>query len=87
MTSNNLKDRLADYDGEVLLADGFDDAFLGLGDRCGQPTVAVYDREACLGVLMQRDGMSHEDAEEFFDFNVAGAWVGEGTPIYLTRIP
>jgi hypothetical protein len=32
---------------------------------------------------MERDGMSREDAEEYFDFNVAGAWVGEGMPVFL----
>jgi hypothetical protein len=32
---------------------------------------------------MQRDGMTHEEAIEFFDFNIAGAYVGEYTPIYM----
>jgi hypothetical protein len=32
---------------------------------------------------MERDGMSREEATEFFDFNIACAWVGNGTPIYI----
>ena len=32
---------------------------------------------------MDRDGMSDIDAIEFFDFNVAGAWVGKSTPVFL----
>jgi hypothetical protein len=27
--------------------------------------------------------MTYEDAQEFFDFNVAGLWAGDGTPIFL----
>jgi hypothetical protein len=68
---------------ELLLADGFDAAFIGTGERCGQPTIAVYDREKCIEVLEKRDGMTQEEANEFFEFNVVGAWVGEQTPIFV----
>ena len=27
--------------------------------------------------------MGYEDAIEHFDFNVIGAWLGEGTPIFI----
>ena len=30
---------------ELLLADGFDAALIGTGERCGQPTLAVYDKK------------------------------------------
>ena len=68
---------------ELLLADGFDAALIGTGERCGQPTIAVYDREKCIEVLEKRDGMTQEEANEFFEFNVVGAWVGEQTPIFV----
>jgi hypothetical protein len=35
---------------------------------------------------MDRDGMHEEEAEEYFEFNVAGAWVGHGTPVFVRRI-
>jgi hypothetical protein len=79
----SFRDRLAEIDPEILLADGFEDAFLGVGWRCAQVPIAVYDRDMCVEVLMKRDGMSYEDAEEFFDFNVMGAWVGERTPMFV----
>ena len=63
-------------------ADGFEKALLGFGYQFNTP-VAVYSRDRCLHVLMERDGMSREDALEYFDFNVAGAWVGEGMPVFL----
>ena len=63
-------------------ADGFEKALLGFGHQFNTP-VAVYSKDRCLHVLMDRDGMSREDAIEYFDFNVAGAWVGEGMPVFL----
>jgi hypothetical protein len=77
-------ENLSEINPDALLADGFEDALIGYVERFGQPTVALYDREKCIGVLMKRDGMSREDAEEFFGFNVIGAWVGENTPAFAT---
>ena len=80
------RDRISSYAPEALLADGFDDAILGIAERCGQPPLVAYDRSRCLDILVAQ-GMSHEDAEEFFEFNVAGAWLGEMTPVWVdTRI-
>ena len=68
----------------MTLADGFEDAFIGIADVVGRPSLAAYDRDKCVEILITRDGMTHEDAEECFEFNVAGAFVGEDTPIYIT---
>lgn len=63
-------------------ADGFDEAIIGVGSRCGQPDILVYDAEKCIELLCTE--MSREEAEEYFDYNVAGAWVGDDTPIFLS---
>jgi hypothetical protein len=78
-----LKEKIIDILGEgknFLLADGFDDAFVGIGRQFGRP-IAVYNRSKCIDILTEN--MSHEEAEEYFQFNVEGAWVGENTPIFL----
>ena len=67
----------------MLLADGFEGAFIGVSTRCGQPTLAVYDANKCLQILIDRDDMTHEEALEYFNFNVIGAWVGDETPLFL----
>lgn len=67
----------------MLKADGFDEAIVGTGCRCGQPDLVVYDVEKCIEILA-RD-MSHDDAQEYFDFNVVGAWVGDETPVWLYK--
>ena len=68
-------------DTDALQADGFEDALMGLGTQCNND-VLIYDYEKCVKVLMDRDGMNYEDAVEFMDFNVCGAWVGRHTPIF-----
>ena len=71
------------YEG-ALLADGFEGALLGMGHRFTHP-VAVYDRAKSLDILRTRDGMTHEEAEEYFCFNVEGAYVGDHTPVFLAH--
>lgn len=66
----------------ALLADGFEEALVGFGYRFSHP-VAIYDYNRCIEVLMNRDGMTDEEAIEFFDFNVSGAYVGDSTPVFL----
>ena len=46
-------------------------------------TVAVYDVDKCVQVLVDRDGMTHEGADEFLDFNTLGAYVGENGPLFV----
>ena len=68
---------------KVGVGDEFDGAILGLGRRCGQPDLLVYDVDKCIEILMKRDNMTQEEAVDFFEYNIAGAWVGGGTPIFL----
>lgn len=70
-------------DADILLADGFESALVGVGQRCGQPDLAVYSIPLALGILVDRDGMSLDEAREYLDFNVLGAWVGDRTPIWI----
>ena len=75
---------LAHLDDNALLADGLETAFIGVGTQ-GYFRFAVYDEAKVLALYVERDGMTIGEAQEFFDFNVAGAYVGERTPIFLTR--
>jgi hypothetical protein len=85
MTRDEIAALLAEENPEALLADGLEDAFVGLARHCGQPTLAVYDCGLCINILM-RDGMSEDEAEEYLEFNSIGAWAGEHTPLWLVRV-
>jgi len=80
MNKQELLELLAE--GEALLADGFEEAFIEVCRRFGQPSIALYDIGKCLEILVQRDGATLEEAIEHFEFNVIGAWAGDGTPAF-----
>jgi len=62
---------------ELLRADGFDSAIIGLDDRSMR---LIYSKSLCINILISQ-GMTEEEALEYFEFNVSSAWVGDMTPI------
>jgi hypothetical protein len=76
---------ISGFNPEALTADGFDEAIIGVAQRCSKPPLVVYDAQKCIEILMKRDGMTYEEADEFFEFNTLGSWVGEHTPLFLWR--
>lgn len=81
-----VREKVAEFldGGSVLLADGFDDAFVGIGMQFHH-AIAIYDKEKCIETLVE-SGMEYDDAVEFFMYNVQGAYVGNQTPIFLTKL-
>jgi hypothetical protein len=84
MTSN-LQELIDNMNPEALKADGFDEAIIGFAEQCGRPTILAYDTDKCVEILMSQ-GMEWEEALEYFQFNIAGAYVGENTPIFITKV-
>ncbi len=72
-------DDIVNDHGNVLKADGFDEAVIGVATDFTEPRL-VYSVSKCLEILKQE--MSEEDAMEYFTYNVSGAYVGEQTPIW-----
>lgn len=81
-----IEEYLDTIDESALLCDGFDDAFIGFSQRINEPLTAVYSYEKMLEVLIERDGMDYDEAAEYLDFNVLGAWVGPQTPIVVMPV-
>ena len=71
----------------TLKIDGFDDAVIGpalIWDGAGRRvTVLVYNAEQIRAILMDRDGMDEEEAREFIEFNIEGAYMGPHTPVLV----
>ena len=81
----DAKDRLEfieDNYPDVLIADGFDDAIMGIVERYGMNPVVLYNKDKCLKILQKRDGMTESEAIDFFYYNVLGSWMGEYTPCF-----
>lgn len=84
MTRDKINEIISDYGYEnILLMDGFDEAFVGITERPNHPPLATYSYLMMLDTLIARDGMSGDEAEEYISFNCLGAWVGEQTPLIV----
>ena len=84
MTREDLAAQLADL--KAMIPTGLDSAVIGVVERFGSGPVALVDRDRCVRIFVERYGMTEEDAEEHFDFNVGGAWVGLGTPAFCQLV-
>ena len=75
------------FEGVLYLSEPeFDAAIVGVADRIGMETVVVYDTSKVIDILCERDGMDREQATEFYEYNIIGAYVGERTPMFITLI-
>ena len=60
----------------------YDSCIIGIGYRFSTGPLAVYSIPLILQV-MDGWGMTEEEAQEFFEYNTLGAWMGEGTPLFM----
>lgn len=81
MDRKTIDEIVGDREG-VLVPDGLEAAFLGLYDGHEGLPRAVFSVKKCLDIFIA-GGMTYEEAREHFDFNVAGAYVGPQTPIFV----
>ena len=87
---DRIKEWVSGWNEDALLADGFEDAIVGISERIGRDPIVVYDKDKCIEILvemMESDGTDDDPyttAVEYFEFNVIGSWVGEGTPGFIT---
>lgn len=81
----NVKDKLQFINEgypDVLIADGFDKAIMGIVERSGMNPVVLYNKNKCIDIMVKRDGMTEEEAIEFYYYNIVGSYMGEHTPCF-----
>lgn len=76
-------EEISDLNPEAMMADGFDDAILGMCVQFGTSPLVAYDYGKCVKILMERDEMTKQEAVDFMEFNVIGAYVGLNTPVFI----
>jgi len=82
-----MRDEIAGFsthEHEFQYPTGHENAIVGVVERIGMDPVLCIDREVVLANL-EAEGMTPEEAIEWFEFNILGAWMGDSTPCYLTR--
>ena len=67
----------------MMTADGFDKAIIGTITSYGRGESILYSTEKILEIMTDRDGMSPDEALDFFHFNILGSYNGEGMPAFL----
>jgi len=74
---------------DLLLADGLDQAFTGIGQRIVNGAaggvsgnVAIYDTDRCIDIFMARDGMTREEAVA----TLCSYGFGDGTPMFIETL-
>jgi len=80
MNRKDIEERYEDE--QMLFADGFDKAIIGVA-HIQNKRIVSYDTKKCIKILMK--DMTHNEAVEYFDFNVLGAYMGEYTPAFIEK--
>ena len=78
-------DIIKEYNSDALLADGFNDAIIGMCHQFDRPPVVAYDFEKVIFILM-KDKMSREEAIEFWEYNMVGAGMGDNNCVYIEKL-
>jgi hypothetical protein len=84
-----ILDILTNENPDAIIYDGMDDALIGIyrGDLARpehqKNAIAIYSYVKFIEIYIKRDGMSEEEAVEFFDYNVARGYIGELQPIVI----
>lgn len=82
----NTRQELSDiYGKELIFADGFDDAIIGVAAGFDSARV-VYCYASMVEVMINDNNMNYEDALDWIEFNTIGSYVGKNTPIYVMGI-
>ena len=67
----------------LITADGLDKAIMGTVSSFGRSETVLYSIKKILEIMMERDGMTEEEALEFFEFNILGSYNGQGMPSFM----
>ena len=79
-----IEEMIQEMNPDAMFMDDLDDAIIGIGCQYTGTPLVVYSATKIIESLMEGDGgMDRETAEEWYGFNIACAYVGEGTPIIV----
>ena len=72
---------------DALLLDPeyFDDAIVGIIHDFNR-TAVCYSESKIIELLMSEDKMDYDEALEYYQYNILGAWMGDWSPMYLETL-
>jgi hypothetical protein len=69
-------------EGAVLLT-GLEDAIIGIVEEFGNGPRVLYSKNKIIWKLCSMDGMSVEEAHEYYEYNILGLHAGEQNAVFL----
>jgi hypothetical protein len=78
-------EQLAEIDPDMMYMEPretYDSCIVGLIERAGSGLCVCYDGNMVLRRL-EADGMTPDEAQEWMDYNIVSAYMGERTPAFL----
>ena len=78
-----MKIDIDEYAEGAILLDGLEGAIIGIVEEFGNGKRILYSKRIILSLLQTRDGMTEQEAEEFYDFNILGLYAGEQNAVFL----
>lgn len=94
MSTEEIKEELAEINPDILIPCGLDDGLVGIAEgwfptvdedaKAGvtHRSVALYDINKCIEGLVLREGMTYGEAIDYLEYNTLGSYMGEGTPVF-----
>lgn len=67
----------------AIIIDGYDDCIVGIGTAFGRGYFFIYSEPLIIQKLIKEDGMSIEEAIEFYEYNILGSYIGEEMPVFV----
>ena len=77
---------MQDLNPDAVMVDGYDDCIINIVEGFGIGCVFLYDTNKILKKLMKEDGMNQEEAYEYFEYNILGAYISEYNPLFTVVI-
>ena len=74
-----------EYAEGAILLDGLEDAIIGIVEEFGNGPRILYSKPKIIQILRERDLMTEEEAEEYYDYNILGLYAGEQNAVFLDR--
>jgi len=68
----------------IISLDGLESCIVGVVEEFGQEPKLLYDTQKILTEL-QLQGMTEEEAVEYYTFNIIGGYFGKQTPCFLVE--
>ena len=65
---------------DAVVANGFDEAYVGFLRRANSPTIAIYDYQTCVEILMRDEEYSRDEAVHFMEEHLLLYDEGDSTP-------